>query len=667
MDLILELSNSKIDKTYTYKVPKDLEEKIYIGCPVFVKFGNLKKHLLAYIVDIKKDINLSIDKSTIKEFIDLAKTEIQANKNLIDLAFYIKKYYGTTFSKALSTVMPVKTKLKKKVSLKTSYLYDEVNNRDIKLNEEQKRAYDKFLKFYKNGENKTYLLNGITGSGKTLLYINIIKQIIRDGKQAIVLIPEISLTYQTLNVFIEFFKDRVAILNSKLSKSERVTQIEKVLNNEVDIVIGPRSALFVPFDNLGLIVIDEEHDAAYKSDSYPKYDSRILARYLSKITKSSLILASATPSPETYKKVEDGEYELLELRKRAFLNAKLPKIHIVDLREELKNGNRSIFSKKLEELIIDRLNKKEQIMLFINRRGYSNFISCRSCGKVIKCPHCDISLTLHKNNFLYCHYCSYKTRNFKVCPSCSSPYLASFGTGTEKLEILTKKVFEKAKVLRLDYDTTKNKYSSLDIIKAFKNKEADILIGTQMIVKGHDFENVTLVGIMAADTSLYINDYKSSQRTFELITQAAGRAGRRDKEGDVVIQTYNPMHYSLIASLKNDYDFYYKNEISFRKISSYPPIVHILAIQLSAKDGEVLDKRTKEFFDILYLFAGDKGDISLIGPIENPVYKMKDYFRTMIYIKTSKYEHIIKIQEYMNEKVSSIKNFDDIYIGYDNI
>ena len=492
-----------------------------------------------------------------------------------------------------------------------------------------------------------------------------IKKVLSMGKQAIVLVPEISLTYQLVKNFISIFGDRVAILNSKLSKGERVKEFEKVLSHEADIIIGPRSALFTPFDNLGIIIIDEEHDNAYKSETVPRYDTRDLAVKLSQISKCSLVLASATPSPETYKKAIEGEYKLFKLKARANKSAILPKIHIVDLRKELENGNRSIFSNKLKELIEDRLNKKEQIILFMNRRGLSGFVSCRSCGYVIKCPHCDVSLTLHNNNKLYCHYCGYNTIMPRLCPSCKSPYIAGFGFGTQKLENMTKKMFPNARVLRLDQDTNKSKDDSINIMKNFSRGDADILIGTQMIVKGHDISNVTLVGIVAADASLYINDYTSAQRTYELVTQASGRAGRAEKAGEVVIQTYNPEHYALQACLQNDYNLYYDNEIIYRQLAMYPPIIHILGIQLSAKDEEVLEDVTTKYVSILVAKANKISGLNIIGPVRANIYKLRDYFRKIIYVKHSDYDILTKIKEDIEEELEDIKLFSSISIIYD--
>ena len=664
-DLILELSNAKIDRVFTYRIPKELHTSVFVGCPVFVSFGTIKRKVKAYIIDLRDSIDF--DKDKIKDILSIVDLDIPAGRNLLSLAIYMKKHYGVTFSKAISTVMPVKNKLKRKTQDSKSAFFniEKQDNQDKILNEAQKRIYNSFCSDYDNNDFKTYLIHGITGSGKTLVYINMIKKVLSMGKQAIVLVPEISLTYQLVKNFISIFGDRVAILNSKLSKGERVKEFEKVLSHEADIIIGPRSALFTPFDNLGIIIIDEEHDNAYKSETVPRYDTRDLAVKLSEISRCSLVLASATPSPETYKKAIEGEYKLFKLKARANKNAILPKIHIVDLRKELENGNRSIFSNKLKELIEDRLNKKEQIILFMNRRGLSGFVSCRSCGYVIKCPHCDVSLTLHNNNKLYCHYCGYNTIMPSLCPSCKSPYIAGFGFGTQKLENMTKKMFPSARVLRLDQDTNKSKDDSINIMKNFSRGDADILIGTQMIVKGHDISNVTLVGIVAADASLYINDYTSAQRTYELVTQASGRAGRAEKAGEVVIQTYNPEHYALQACLQNDYNLYYDNEIIYRQLAMYPPIIHILGIQLSAKDEEVLENVTTKYVSILVAKANTISELNIIGPVRANIYKLRDYFRKIIYVKHSDYDILTKIKEDIEEELEDIKLFSSISIIYD--
>ena len=526
------------------------------------------------------------------------------------------------------------------------------------LNEEQKLAVDIFKKDFDSGNKNTYLLHGITGSGKTLVFINMIKYVISKGFQAIVLIPEISLTYQTVLRMAEHFKDRVAIINSKLSKNERFYQFDRIKNGDADVIIGPRSAIFAPVKRLGLIVIDEEHDSAYKNENVPTFNVRDVAGKLANIAGASLLLASATPTPETYNRAVTGEIKLLELKERA-RNTSLPKVSIVDMRDELKMGNRSIFSNKLKTLIEDRLRKHEQVMLFMNRRGYSSFVSCRSCGEAIKCKHCDVTMTLHNNNKLVCHYCGYSIDLPKVCPSCGSRYIANFGTGTQKLEAMTREVFPSAKVLRMDTDSVSKKNSANDMIRDFARGDADILIGTQMIVKGHDFDNVTLVGIMAADTSLYVSNYNSAQRTFELLTQAAGRAGRA-KSGEAVIQTYKPENYAIVAAAEQDYKKYFENEIAYRKLGGYPPVCHMLTVMFSSIREEELNKCATAIVNTLKLDNIFKKSI-IIGPTDPSVVKVKDYYRKLVYIKNANYDILLDIQKKIEESLVSYRNVGAVY------
>ena len=484
-----------------------------------------------------------------------------------------------------------------------------------------------------------------------------IKRVIELGKKVIVLIPEIALTYQTVNRFYSEFGDRISIMNSRLSSGERYDQYLRARNGEIDIMIGPRSALFTPFDDLGLIIMDEEHESSYKSDSSCKYHAREVAIKRAQIEGASVVLGSATPSLEAYYRALNGEYTLYEMSKRAVKDALLPDVHIVDLREELKARNKSIFSRKLYELIEDRLRKKEQIMLFINRRGYSGFVSCRSCGYVVKCPHCDISLTYHNtklnnrayksdsNGKLVCHYCGYESAVLNNCPECNSDYIALFGTGTQKIEETVKKTFPSARVLRMDADTTSGKEGHKSILAKFDKKEADILVGTQMIVKGHDFSNVTLVGILAADLSLNTNDYRAAERTYQLITQAAGRAGRGDKKGEVVVQTYRPMHYSITTAAKSDYKEFYDKEIAYRALMKYPPVSDVMVMLMVSKDYDILECMSKDAVNIIKNLDCYSDEISIIGPADAALAKANDYYRKVLYLKSSSYNELVKIKD----------------------
>ncbi len=531
------------------------------------------------------------------------------------------------------------------------------------LNEEQKKVIDEFSQDYDNDIRKTYLIHGVTGSGKTEVYIQMIKKVIERGKQAIVLIPEIALTYQTIVRFYKHFAQRVTIMNSSLSQGEKYDQCERAKRGEIDIIIGPRSALFTPFRNIGLIIIDEEHENSYKNENMPKYHAREVAIEIARMHNASVVLGSATPSIDSYYHAINGDYKLFTLKKRASGGA-LPEVYIVDLRKELRDGNRSIFSKKLQELILDRLEKREQIMLFLNRRGYAGFISCRLCGHTMKCPHCDVSLSEHKNGKLICHYCGYEMIKPPLCPKCGSKYLLSFRAGTEQIEEQIHKVFPKTRVLRMDGDTTKKKDSYEKILSAFSDGEADILIGTQMIVKGHDFPNVTLVGILAADLSLSANDYRASERTFELLTQAAGRAGRGLKSGEVVIQTYQPEHYSVMHAAAQDYEGFYDEEILYREISSYPPVFQILATMVVS----MYEKTAEEIARKLAFSLKESKNyemIKVIGPAPAGISKMKDYYRNIFYIKSKDKKYLVEMKDLMERKLMSDIDKKDTGVQFD--
>lgn len=506
------------------------------------------------------------------------------------------------------------------------------------LSEEQRYIKEQILSDYDKNIRNTYLIHGITGSGKTLVYLALIEEMIKRGKQCIVLIPEIALTYQTLLRFYKRFGDRVSVMNSSLSQGERFDQCERARKGEIDVMIGPRSALFVPFPSLGMIVIDEEHEGSYISENAPRYHARETAEYLASLKKASLVLGSATPSLEAYYKAKKGEYRLFTMKNRKN-GGELANVRIVDLRQELRKGNRSIFSSDLQELIRDRLGKKQQIMLFLNRRGYAGFVSCRSCGYVMKCPHCDVSLSQHIGGKMVCHYCGYETVQPKRCPNCSSNYILGFKAGTQQIERQLYELFPGIRVLRMDGDTTKQKGSFEKILSAFAEGEADVLLGTQMIVKGHDFPNVTLVGVLAADLSLNDSDYRAGEKTFQLLTQAEGRAGRGTLPGEAIIQTYRPEHYSIQQAAKQDYEAFYEEEILYRELLEYPPAGHMLTILVVSKD----EKRCKGLAVRLAKEAG--AYVHVIGPTPAAVSKVKDYYRYMIYLKSLKEEPIRQAKE----------------------
>jgi primosomal protein N' (replication factor Y) len=535
-------------------------------------------------------------------------------------------------------------------------------------NEQQQAVINRVVEDFQKGQPETYLLKGVTGSGKTLVYIEIIEKVVEMGKEAIVLIPEIALTYQTVKRFRQRFGDRVTIMNSKLSKGERYDQFEKAKNGQVSVVIGPRSALFTPFKNLGIIVIDEEHEATYKSEYPPKYHAREVAIERARMCGASVILGSATPSVESYHHAMEGKYQLLTLTNRAVEKAELAKVSVVDLREELKSGNRGIFSRHLKELLADRLSKKQQTMLFINRRGFAGFISCRSCGFVVKCPHCDVSLTEHfkgtTKEKLVCHYCGYEQKKPAKCPECGSPYIAGFGIGTQKVEEQVKKEFPEARVLRMDMDTTRNKNDHETILAKFANGEADILVGTQMIVKGHDFSNVSLVGIIAADLTLFDNDYKSAERTFDLLTQAAGRAGRGEIPGEVVIQTYDPEHYCIETAANQDYEAFYAEEKAYRSLLKYPPFCHVLAVFVEHEQYEELVWLTDWLQKQLKEFA-DSRQIQIVGPCDATIVKMNDRYRRVVYFKQVQYNTLIDLKNEAERMIEEEPRFKKGFVTFD--
>ena len=516
------------------------------------------------------------------------------------------------------------------------------------LSGEQSAVRDQVLSDYDQGKNKTYLIHGITGSGKTEVYLAIIEGMIKRGKQCIVLIPEIALTYQTLLRFYKRFGDRVSVMNSSLSAGEKYDQCERARKGEIDVIIGPRSALFVPFENLGLVVIDEEHEGSYKSESMPRYHARETARYLANLKGASLVLGSATPSLEAYYLAQKGEYELFRLGSR-LTGGSLARVYIADLRQELREGNRSIFSRKLRELMEERLAKKEQMILFLNRRGYAGFVSCRSCGLVMKCPHCDVSLSKHMGGKLVCHYCGYETREPEKCPECGSPYIMGFKAGTQQIEQNLYKTFPGIRVLRMDGDTTRQKGSYERILSAFAEGEADVLLGTQMIVKGHDFPNVTLVGVLAADLSLNENDYRAGERTFQLLTQAVGRAGRGSKPGEAVIQTYRPDHYSIQWAAKQDYNAFYEEEILYREMAQYPPVSHMLAVLVITENREEGWKLIQQLSEL----AGKAQGVSVIGPSEASIGKINDCYRFVVYCKASEYANLIRVKDEMEKHLDA--------------
>ena len=693
-DVIIDISHEKVDKVFQYRIPEDLKEKVNIGTPVMIPFGRGNTLRLGYVVGIS-DI-AEWDENKIKEIRQVSDKQLSIETRLIELAGWMKEYYGSTMIAALKTVTPVKEKVKRRAA-KKSEITDENQVTDIKLNEErqdaeiissseqpgagvvfnkdqrdsgivlndeQREIVDDFKKDYEAGQRNRYLLHGVTGSGKTLVYIELVKEVVRQGKTAIVLIPEIALTLQTVERFEAAFGNRISIINSRLSKGEKYTEFERAKKGETDLIIGPRSALFAPYKNLGLIIIDEEHDGAYKSETTPKYHARETAIKRAELEGAAVVLGSATPSVDSFYKAETGEYKLWTLPDRV-LGRSMAEAHVVDLRNELREGNRSIISRELYARMKAAFDEGEQVMLFINRRGFNSFVSCRSCGEVIKCPKCDVALALHGKTKLMCHYCGYQTEMPAKCPSCGSGMIGGYGTGTEKVEAAVKSLFPEIKTIRMDKDTTTTKDAHAKIIETFKSHKADCLIGTQMIVKGHDFGNVTVVGIILADLSLFDNDYISAERTFDLLAQAAGRAGRGEKPGHVVIQTYQPEHYTVISSAEQDYNSFYRQEMMYRKLMKYPPAAHMLGILITSKDEELADRAAETIADVIKgYFKETKGAI-VTGPSPAYIGRINESYRRVIYARDEKYDKLtsaIGISESLfKEKYKDL----DVEVQYD--
>ncbi len=730
-NVIVDISLEKLDKTFAYLVPEELTGQVREGVQVEIPFG--KRTLTGYVLGLTEKPEFDVEK--IRPIIGVAKGGVEVEAQLIALAAWMRKNYGSTMNQALKTVLPVRRKTqnieRRTLRLKLDdekaraqlALFESKHNtakarllreliaqksldysiatqklhvpaatvRKLKeqgiLAEESHTAYrdpvghlkreeyrltltpqqqavvDAVADDRKKGEFLTYLLKGVTGSGKTEVYMELIARTIDEGKQAIVLIPEIALTYQTVMRFRNRFGGRVSILNSRLSAGERYDQYLRAKNGDIDIMIGPRSALFTPFSQLGLIIIDEEHETSYKSETAPRYHAREVAIERARVNRASVVLGSATPSVESFYQAKLGNYRLLELNSRIGTRA-LPSCEVIDLREELRRGNRSILSGHLQELIEDRLKKKQQIMLFLNRRGVAGFFSCRACGYVVKCPHCDVSLSQHNNGKMVCHYCGYEEPVPKICPSCGSKYISGFKAGTQKVELMVQNRFPGARILRMDFDTTRTKDSYENILSAFSNREADILIGTQMIVKGHDFGNVTLVGILAADMSLHVGDYHAAERTFQLLTQAAGRAGRGECAGEVVIQTYSPGHYAVLTAKDQDYEAFYEQEIAYRQMLSYPPVWNLLVVMCTSGKQELLEAgtaRLKEYIDGL----GGMEKVQVIGPADAAVSKINDVYRKVIYLKSADYNRLIGIKDEIEKGFSDPEKAKEINIQFD--
>ena len=721
-EVIINSEALEIDRPFTYKVPEEFNNEIKIGQIVKVPFGKGNKTSEGFILNLKNDDNIKFKTKNIAAI--LVKDPV-IDEDDINLIEFLREKTLCKYIDAFRLLIPVgimkgaKAKKKKVIVLKNedlsniknpdgykkiveffktnsgkytkSELINEHSISQYKLNklienevlsiEEESvfryndRVYNKdsaktltieqenIIREYINSDDKMFLLKGVTGSGKTEVYMKLVERVLLEGKSAIILVPEIALTPQMIERFKGRFGVNVALFHSKLSDGERFDEWFRVKEGKSKVIVGARSAIFLPTKNLGLIIIDEEHENTYKSEQNPKYQTKEVAEYLSELKGCKVILGSATPSIETYYRALTGEMKLLELNSRVD-NKAMPPMKVIDMRNELKGGNKSLFSRELFIAIQERLKRKEQIILFLNRRGFSTFVSCRSCGYVFKCDECDISMTYHKNGLLICHYCGKTKREPRECPKCHSKYVKFFGAGTQRVEEEVKKYFNNAGILRMDVDTTRDKHSYERIYNTFKNGEADILIGTQMVSKGLDFKNVTLVGILAADMSINIPDYRAAERTFQIITQVAGRAGRGDKQGEVLIQTYTPQHYSLQYAVNYDYEGFYEKEFTVRAMMKYPPFGKLLLINGTSKKEELLKNFMHKITMMIKPLVESCLDIEILGPIPCMISKLKENYRWQIVIKGEFDSYFSKnIKEILYDENKNVYN--DIRISMD--
>ncbi len=712
-DVLIEYNAKSIDKTFTYIIPENLLNQIKVGMKVLVPFAN--RIINGFVTNIKETNDSEYELKEINKIVD---EYFCLNEELMEMGSFLQSKTLCTKIAAYQTMLPSSLKVKDQKSNYSKYLtyielnanqdaidnYINNNKRSLKQNEllklllEEKRILkssieaksslktllDKgliketkeqiyrlhnekqgdlnveFTDDQKNAlnsiilnEEDTYLLHGVTGSGKTEVYIELIKRVVKEGKKAILLVPEISLTAQVINKFYYHFGDDVAVFHSALSDGEKYDEYLKILRDEVHIVVGTRSAIFTPISNLGIIIIDEEHSETFKQDTNPRYHAIDMAKFRSHYNNCPLVLGSATPSLETMARAQKGVYKYISMPNRIG-NSHLPTVTIVDMAEEMKKRN-VILSEKLKLKIADRLIKKEQTILLLNRRGYSTVISCKSCGYTYKCPNCDITLTYHKTtNNLRCHYCGYTVFKEELCPNCNEKALSDYGTGTEKLEQEITKEYPEARIIRMDADTTRNKGSHEDIIKRFKNHEYDILLGTQMISKGLDFPLVTLVGVINADATLNISDFRSSERTFSLLNQVAGRAGRSTLPGEVIIQTFNPDNFTLECVKENDYLKFYQHEMQNRHKLDYPPYYFLTSIKIASKDYDIASKEITKVKSYLQKNL-DKTTI-ILGPTTANVFKINNIYRFQIILKYKKDTNLSRTLKDLDELYALNKN-----------
>lgn len=692
-EIILNTEALEIDRPFTYLVTEALNDIIKIGQIVKVPFGAKNRTIEGFVLGIKKEDEVNIDYK-IKKISSITTKEPIVTKKDLELINFLRERYLCRYIDAFRLLIPVgimkgaknksknvvifkngdiskiknsegykdildfiennsgkynKSELTNKFNISTYKLNKLIENGLLETGEEiiyryntksyefdkQKKLTDEqnnAIEVINNSSEKVFLLKGVTGSGKTEIYMRLVEKALVEGKSAIILVPEISLTPQMIERFKGRFGTDVALFHSKLSDGERFDEWYRVKAGKVRLVVGARSAIFLPAKNLGLIIIDEEHENTYKSDQNPKYQTKEVAEFISELYGCKVILGSATPTIDNYYRALSGEIKLVELKNRVD-NKPMPTMEIVDMREELKNSNKSLFSRSLFDNINNTLKRGEQVILFLNRRGFSTFVSCRGCGYVFKCEDCDISMTYHKNGFLVCHYCGKTKKESKECPKCQSKYVKFFGAGTERVEEEVRKYFTNARVIRMDVDTTRGKDSHEKIYNSFKKGEGDILIGTQMISKGLDFPNVTLVGVLAADMSINIPDYRSAERSFQIITQVGGRAGRGSKEGKVIIQTYTPEHYSLKYAVRYDYEGFYDKEFAIRGLMKYPPFGKILLINCTSKNETLLKTFMGDIDNKLKNIVKSEYDLELLGPIPCIISKIRENYRWQIIIK----------------------------------
>lgn len=652
VNVVIDNNTDNTDILYTYLC---YDDGISIGQKVFVPFARGNTIKAGFVMEVFETLSKPIKGL---KAIDHIEEDIKLSQEAVQTCFWMRKRYLCRYIDCIKCFTPAGLS-SKRGKIRTPYQDIIGENQEILLlTEEQTTAMDTITRSIEEKKNDVFLIHGVTSSGKTELYLQTIAKVIEEGKQAIMLVPEITLTPQTIERFMgRFGAKRVAVLHSKLSLGERYDEWMRVKNGEVCILIGARSGVFAPFSNIGVIILDEEHETTYKSDKTPKYNTMEIAVKRAELSGAITLLGSATPSLVSYYKAQQGEYRLISLKER-YNKTPLPNMNIVDMRAELQNGNKTIFSRDLYHKMKKTLDEKKQVILFLNRRGYSTFVSCRSCGYVMKCDHCGVSLTYHRSkNQVVCHICGHREMVPKNCPKCSSKHIKYFGAGTEKVEEVAKEFFPNHTVARLDLDTVRRKGEIEKILKDFKKGKTQILIGTQLVAKGLDFSGVGLVGIVSADISLNVPDFTAAERTFQLITQAAGRAGRGEEIGEVVIQTYTPEHYAIVAASKHDYEGFYKHEMAMRKMLTYPPFSDFLEIILSSEDEAFSASRSQRFIDDLKKLADEKQGESIFGPWPMPVSKSKEHYRHQIImkVKSEDWETIFSIVNQLRLEISKDK------------